>query len=126
MSELNPHPPNPDPKNPNLMPPPFGSNDVIRTKRNTRLSGNDGKGFMKSNSTEVKIALGVKKNNKKGSNRNKVVTKEMEGFEFVGEESEDIEGKDDVNEVSDGENDVTMASSSQVMSGFDGVSNLGG
>ncbi|PWA43665.1 Zinc knuckle CX2CX4HX4C [Artemisia annua] len=70
MSEINPHPPNPDPNNsdpinPNSMPPPV-TNEVVRSKRNTRNSGNESKQAVKNTSGGSKSSLGVKKGSKKG------------------------------------------------------------
>ncbi|PWA63808.1 ATPase, F1/V1/A1 complex, alpha/beta subunit, Zinc knuckle CX2CX4HX4C [Artemisia annua] len=86
MSELNPHPPNPDPKNlnpdpknPISIPPHPGTNEFVRTKRSTRNSGNDNKQAMKSSGSGSKGSLGVKRSSKKNSNRSKGISKEMEG-----------------------------------------------
>ncbi|PWA48598.1 Zinc knuckle CX2CX4HX4C [Artemisia annua] len=72
MSEINPHPPNPDPINPNSFPPPVAS-DVVRSKRSTRHSGND---------------------NKQGMKNTGVNLKGMEGMEYEGDDAEDMETKD--------------------------------
>ncbi|PWA75844.1 hypothetical protein CTI12_AA240700 [Artemisia annua] len=112
MSELNPHPPNPDPINPNSVPdsipPPHGPNEFVRTKRSTRNSGNDNKLAMKSSGVGAKSSLSVKKNTKKGSGRNKSLSKEMEGMEVEADGTEDMEAKDDVFEGSDGENEAML------------------
>ena len=92
MSDLNPIPPNPDPLNPNSdtinpnpvlvnpnsIPPLPSSNNVIRSKRNTRKSGNENKLVLENIGVGSKVSLGVKKNSKKGSGRNKSIAKEME------------------------------------------------
>ncbi|PWA45835.1 ATPase, F1/V1/A1 complex, alpha/beta subunit, Zinc knuckle CX2CX4HX4C [Artemisia annua] len=127
MSELNPHPPNPsnpDLVNPNSIPTPV-SNDVVRSKRSTRNSGNDSKESAKNTSGGSKSSLGVKKGSKKNSGKNRNIAKGMEGIEYEGDDAEEIEAKDDELEGSGGENEVTIASSSQGLTGSDGGSNLG-
>ncbi|PWA99170.1 hypothetical protein CTI12_AA010980 [Artemisia annua] len=90
MSEINPHPPNPDPINPNSIPPPVAS-DVWGSKS----------------------SLGVKKGSKKGSGKNRNMAKGMEGVEYDGNDTEDMEVKDDEHVVSMEESEVAMVSSSQ-------------
>ncbi|PWA42018.1 Phytosulfokine [Artemisia annua] len=128
MSEINPHPPNPDPKNPdpinpNSMPPPV-ANDVVRSKRSTRNSSSDSKLAAKNTSGGSKLSLGVKKGTKKGSSKNRNIVNGMEGVEYDGDDSENMEVKDDGPEVSEGESEATMMSSSQGLTGIDGGSNL--
>ncbi|PWA40894.1 zinc knuckle CX2CX4HX4C [Artemisia annua] len=117
MSEPNPPPPNPDPINPNSIPPHPGSNEFVRTKMNTSLSGNDAKQPVKNVGMDSKGSLGVKKKSKKGSNRNKGLTKGMEGVVFEGDEAEDMESKEDGIEASEGETEMGMSSSAQVVTG---------
>ncbi|PWA41179.1 hypothetical protein CTI12_AA556000 [Artemisia annua] len=62
---------------------------------------------------------------KKNSGKNRNIAKGMEGVEYEGDDAEEIEAKDDEFEGSGGENEVTMASSSQGLTGSDGGSNLG-
>ncbi|PWA97399.1 RpoB, chloroplast [Artemisia annua] len=126
MSEINPHPPNPDPinPNPNSMPPPV-ANDVVRSKRSTRHSGNDNKQAMKNTGMGSKGSLGIKMNNKKGSGKNKSLAKGMEGMEYEGDDTEDMETKDNESEFNDEENEVAMNSSAQVLSGSDGAEKNG-
>ncbi|PWA89811.1 Zinc knuckle CX2CX4HX4C [Artemisia annua] len=118
MSEIHPHPPNPDPLNPNpiSMPPPV-ANDVVRSKRSTRHSVNDNKQAMKNTRMGSKGSLGIKKNTKKGSGKNKSLAKGMEGMEYEGDDTEDMETKDYESEFNDEENEVAMNSSAQVLSG---------
>ncbi|PWA35274.1 zinc knuckle CX2CX4HX4C [Artemisia annua] len=118
MSEPYPPPPNPDPINPNSIPPHPGSNEFVRTKRNTRLSGNDAKQPVKNVGMDSKGSLGVKKKSKKGSNRNKGLTKGMEGVVFEGDEAEDMESNEDGIEASEGETEMGMSSSAQVVTAF--------
>ncbi|PWA89152.1 CASP-like protein 5A2 [Artemisia annua] len=122
MSDSNPQSHNPDPVNPNFMPPPV-TNDIVRSKRNTRHSGTDNKQAMKNSGSSYKVSLGVKKSSKKSSGKNKGVVKGMEGVEFGEVNAEDMEAKDDETEVSDGDSEVVMASSTQVLVGSDVVSN---
>ncbi|PWA79348.1 hypothetical protein CTI12_AA207330 [Artemisia annua] len=114
MSESNPQPPNPDPTNPNSIPPLPGSNEFVRTKRNTRHSSIDNKQSMKNTGMDSKGSLGVKKKSKKGSSRNKGLSKDMEGVLFEGDEAEDMEAKDD---GSEGESELGMTSSAQGVTG---------
>ncbi|PWA44849.1 RNA-directed DNA polymerase, eukaryota, Reverse transcriptase zinc-binding domain protein [Artemisia annua] len=128
MSEINPHPPNPDPNNsdtinPNSMPPPV-TNEVVRSKRSTRNSGNESKQAVKNTSSGSKSSLGVKKGFKKGSGKNRNMAKGMEGVEYDGYDKEDMVIKDDDIVVSEEENEVVVDSSSQGLTGHDGESNL--
>ncbi|PWA46276.1 zinc knuckle CX2CX4HX4C [Artemisia annua] len=122
MSDSNPQSPNPDPVNPNFMPPPV-TNDIVRSKRNTRHSGTDNKQAMKNSGSGSKVSLGVKKSSKKSSGKNKGVVKGMEGVEFGEVNAEDMEAKDDETEVSDGDSEVVMASSTQILVGSNVMSN---
>ncbi|PWA80933.1 ATPase, F1/V1/A1 complex, alpha/beta subunit, Zinc knuckle CX2CX4HX4C [Artemisia annua] len=139
MSELNPHPPNPDPINPtpdfinpnsdlinpNSIPPPSVSNNVVCSKRSTRNSGNDNKRALKNIGVGSKVSLGVKKNSKKGSGRNKSMAKEMEDIEYEGADTEDMEVKDDEGVISDGDNEVTVNDGTQGLTGSGGDPILG-
>ncbi|PWA73730.1 zinc knuckle CX2CX4HX4C [Artemisia annua] len=123
MSDIDPHPPNPDPKNPNSIPPPLGSNDVVRTKRNTRSSSNDAKLSLKNKKVIAKPHTGsLRKGSKKG-NKNRDLTKEMEEIEYEDDVSEDMEVKDEVFEVNDKCSKASMGSRSQGMTELDGGSN---
>lgn len=138
MSDLNPIPPNPDPLNPdsdfinpnpvlintNSIPPVPSSNNVVRSKRNTRKTGNENKLVLKNIGVGSKVSLGVKKNSKKGSGRNKNIAKEMEDIEYEGDDNEEMEVKDDECVVSEGDNEVTMNVSSQGLTGSSDGSNL--
>ncbi|PWA99292.1 zinc knuckle CX2CX4HX4C [Artemisia annua] len=114
MSESNPQPPNPYLTNPNSIPPHPGSNEFVRTKRNTRHSSTDNKQSMKNTGMDSKGSLGVKKKSNKGSSRNKGLSKDMEGVLFEGNEAEDMEAKDD---GSEGESELGMTSSAQGVTG---------
>ncbi|PWA81746.1 hypothetical protein CTI12_AA183950 [Artemisia annua] len=100
-------------------------NDVVRSKRSTRNSGNEGKQSAKNTSGVSKSSLGVKKGSKKNSGKNRNFAKGMEGVEFEGNEAKEMEAKNDDFEGSDGENEATVVSSSQGLTGSEGESSFG-
>ncbi|PWA48403.1 hypothetical protein CTI12_AA491350 [Artemisia annua] len=123
MSDIDPHPPNPDPINPNSNPPPPGSNDVVRSKRNTRSSSNDAKLSLKNKKVIAKPHTGSLKKGSNKVNKNTDLTKEMEDIEYEDDVSEDMEVKDEVLEVNDKCSKASTGSGSQGMTGLDGGSN---
>ncbi|PWA87780.1 hypothetical protein CTI12_AA127080 [Artemisia annua] len=115
-------PPPPVVNSPNSIPPPLGSNDVVRTKRNTKSSSNDVKLSLKNKKVIAKPHTGsLRKGSKKG-NKNRDLTKEMEEIEYEDDVSEDMEVRDEVFEVNNGSSKAGMGPGFQGMNGLDGGS----
>ncbi|GKG17662.1 hypothetical protein Tco_0362619, partial [Tanacetum coccineum] len=92
----------PDPKNPNSVPPPRGSNDVIKPKRVTRSASMDEKLAPMYTFSISKPALdGGRKGSKKGSFKGRDLKKELDDMEFKDDVSEDLEVTDEDVKVRD-------------------------
>ncbi|GKD02476.1 hypothetical protein Tco_1177450 [Tanacetum coccineum] len=78
----------PDPKNPNFVPPPRGLDDVIKPKRATRSSNIDVKLALKYTFSISKPALGSgRKCYKKGGSMGRDLRKSLDDMEYDGASS---------------------------------------
>ncbi|GKC57481.1 zinc knuckle CX2CX4HX4C containing protein [Tanacetum coccineum] len=102
----------PDPKNPNSVPPLRGSDDVIKSKRVTRSSSMDGKLALNYTFSISKPTFDSgKKGSKKGSIMGRDLKKELDDMEYDDDVSNDLEVKDEDMEVRDDDIDVNAKES---------------
>ncbi|GKA59322.1 RNA-directed DNA polymerase, eukaryota, reverse transcriptase zinc-binding domain protein [Tanacetum coccineum] len=102
----------PDPKNPNSVPPARGSDDVIKPKRASRSGGNDVKLAPKYTFSISKPAVGSgRKGNKKSGIRGKELKRIVEDVEIDDAESDGSDVRNEDEEVGGEINDVDVGRS---------------
>ncbi|GJY35034.1 zinc knuckle CX2CX4HX4C containing protein [Tanacetum coccineum] len=99
----------PDPKNPNYVPPPRGLDDVIKPKCATRSSNIDVKLAPKYTFSISKPALGSgRKSYKKGGSMGRDLSKSLDDMEYDGASSDGSDDKNDVEGVMNVNSDGNM------------------
>ncbi|GJT75531.1 RNA-directed DNA polymerase, eukaryota, reverse transcriptase zinc-binding domain protein [Tanacetum coccineum] len=111
----------PESKNPNSVPPPRGSDDVIKPNHFTRSSSTDGKLAPKYTFSISKPAFSSKRGFQKGNYLGRNLKNELDNSEFEDDVGEDMEDRDEDGEVRDDCIDDKKSSEDVGELGDDGV-----